>query len=333
MKNLSSQRWVLSLIGMMCWAGAPSVHAQSSLQTVWQSTYQVNSSMEDISAETGVIAERLTIQAESGRLKIRDLELVTLDGDTINLNDLLTSGANSNRFKTGLIDRTGDPAIPRSITLDLGKKVALESLDLSLENQLSTGASISITLQRTSNARPPEPQPPRPQPTPPSPRPPAPPVPPAPRPICNVGQINQEIGMCRANVQNQQDRVINLTGEMNRLQGQISILGDVRNQYDMCLREVHRAERDKEQQVSHIERLRSETQRLAREVEVIHRDIQSAQNYPRGFRCWIRNRHGQIYEAQGAGSPISVMRQLKDKCGENECGKNNWNADWGCQGI
>jgi hypothetical protein len=324
--------------------------AQGASQVVWESSYPLDPEGAQASAQAGVVAERLTIRADAGRARITDLELTTLEGEVITLDDLLRIGINANRFRAGLVDRTGDPKIARSISLDLGSRRVIESIEVALTNPIGAPGSFNLSLERIRGPQP-NPQPPTrpaPQPVPPvnpepNPQPPTQPMPPPPTPptnpnppapTCDPAQLNQEIGMCRADRQNSQNRSSQMTNEIAGIDRRIGALAPIRQQYDQCLNESHRLTSERERLSKEIENHSATKLRLEKEIEDSRRQIQIIKNYPQAFRCWIRTRHGTIYEAQGPGSPMQVMRELaKTKCGEGECGKFNWNADWGCSGI
>ncbi len=307
----NSQAWAGLLV---TWNTAPVLH--------------LNNSQQVFSPSIDADAEEIFFRADSGEVQILEIQLQTLDGNTMNLSDLLEVTDNSIHFGSGIIDDLGDGVYPRILTLMLPSRVHLVSLAITAGTANGLPGSIYVSLLASNS----------------TPIPPAPPVvgpiQPTPAPSggasCDLGALNQQIGMCSANQQNNQSEITALYGQQSQLQGEIAGMSYIAANYNACVNSNQNMSSQQQALESQALQLQEQKQSLDNDTKAKQAVIVQLSNpEPKGYVCWIVERHGHRYESRGPGTQMDVLKPLllnTNETGAGNIGKENWKQDgnWGC---
>jgi hypothetical protein len=322
-KNLMALVVISSCITGIATAFLAPTAAQAEMSVTWDTNpvIQVTGNPQPFNANLSANADRLFFRADGGQVTIEDIQLQADDGSTLGLSDLMADPTDKSNFGAGVVDDTGSTSVPRFMTLNLPAHMHLVSLGLTLGvANGSSGALYMSVLSGTSSATPT----------------PAPTQTLAPSPACDLGSLNQQLGACTANQQNNQSQITQLFGEERALQGQITGMSQVSSDYNACLQDNQNLSLQQQQLRAQVQQLTSDKQNLDADTQSKQAMIsQLSRPQPKGYNCWIIDRHGNRYNSSGLGTQIDVLKPLltnPNETGAGNIGKQNWtqNGNWGC---
>jgi hypothetical protein len=328
-------RKIFSTTSLCALAWVMASQAQAGLLVTWDTApvLQMNNSQQVFNPSIDADAEEIFFRADSGEIQIQDLQLQTLDGNTMALSDLLEMTDNSIHFGSGIVDNLGDGAYPRILTLMLPSRVHLVALQITAVSPNGLPGSMYVSVLASNLA-------PVPPPVAPPVTPVAGPVQPTPAPSsgasCDLGALNQQIGMCQANQQNNQSTITALYCQESQLQGEIAGMSYISANYNACVNSNQNVNAQLQALEGQAAQLQDQKQSLDADTKAKQAVIVELSGpQPKGYVCWIVERHGHRYESRGLGTQMDVLRPLltnANETGAGNIGKQNWKQDgnWGC---
>ena len=311
-----------------------------------------------VNFDTDVDASRIFFRADSGQVQIQDVQLTLDDGSTLGLSDLVDN--NRQAFGPGVLDHTGAVRFNRSAFLDFGDTDHVTHISVTFQQNV-TPSSVFISLLSGQAGSGSNPQPP-PVVNPPSGNggvssgnsnpPPYVPAPPAvnPAPTCDMFDLGRQIGVCSNQDSTLQSNLSDLNGRLAYIQGQASGYADDQDRLNRCQTEsqelanrIGSLRADAEQTQSAAANLQVSTTSLKQGIANLNSPV------PRGYKCWLRDRHGNYHEESGPGTQVDVLKKiLQDSngsgshspwAGEGSIGKieegEKWHMDgnWACDPV
>lgn len=307
-----------------------------------QPSLQLSQGQQSVSVNLDANAQRIFFRADAGQILITDLSLALDDGSTLALSDLIATNGTS-EFGQGVIDLTGSQTFPRSVFLNLPQMIHLSSITVSFVQNVSPASLfISVLAPGTSSGGNPDPTPIATS----GPVTPVNPLPIVPVSSCDIDGLNQQIGACSANQQNSTAQLAALSYQSGNLQGQLSALGYLSQQYNECQTATNNLNNQLAGIVQEIQQLDAQRDQILADTQAKQAKIDYLSHaVPRGWKCWLRDRHGNLCNASGNGTQIDVLKQIlqdstgngqRSNCsGDGNIGKGDWNmnGNWGCDPL